>query len=592
MSSMVLPRPEYPRPQMVRDEWINLNGRWRFCFDFGNSGIDRKVESSPECFDREIIVPFCPESELSGIGYRDFMAAVYYRREIEIPAGWSGKRILIHFGAVDTIATVYIDGAPVTTHYGGMTGFTADVTGFVTPGRTHVLVVRAEDDLRSGNWGGGKQSHIYRSHGCHYTRVTGIWQTVWMEPVAMTGFKRCYVSGDPANGSVTVSARFHAAPQGLRWRVAASLRGIPVGAAEGAAGEGATLTVPLSRRELWEPGNPVLYDLEFTLVDGKGAVVDRFTGYTGLRSIEIRGNKFYLNGRELFQRLVLDQGYYPDGIWTAPSDAALKYDIELAMKAGFNGARLHQKVFEERYLYWADKLGYLTWGESSSWGLVYQHAEARYNFLRQWLEIVDRLKDHPSIIVWTPLNETAREGWSRPREEPKELYHRWVIDLYDVTRQLDPTRPVNDSSGWCHAKTDLWTVHPYRPGAKEFRETIAPADGGVMVTNPNFEVPYQGQPYLIDEFGGFKYTPSTGSAQGGGWGYHGIEIKDGDAFCDKIREQVEVMLADERVAGYCYTQLTDVEQEQNGICFYDRTPKVPLEQLAAIFGRSRDTEKK
>ena len=212
-SAAAIPRPEYPRPQMVRDEWINLNGRWGFCFDFGNSGIDRKVESSPECFDREITVPFCPESELSGIGYRDFMAAVYYRREIEIPARWSGKRILIHFGAVDTISVVYIDGKAVTTHCGGMSGFTADVTGFVTPGRTHVLVVRAEDDLRSGNWGGGKQSHFYHSYRCYYTRVTGIWQTVWMEAVHPAGFRRCYVTGNPADSSLAVSARFHAAPR-------------------------------------------------------------------------------------------------------------------------------------------------------------------------------------------------------------------------------------------------------------------------------------------------------------------------------------------------------------------------------------------
>ena len=585
----MMPRNEYPRPQFEREEWVCLNGEWEYRFDFSKSGAARDWKNAGS-FDGRINVPFCPESRLSGVGFTDFIEMMWYRRSLEIPAGWEGRKILLHFGGVDYRCVVYLDGEEVGRHTGGSAAFAVDLSRFVRPGRSHNLVVRVEDDVRSGLQPLGKQSTWLGSHGCSYTRTTGIWRTVWMEATDPCALKSCRIIPDFDGGSFTFLPEFFAFRRGLKLTTAVLENGREVASLTSSAAPGA-FTLRLEHPREWNPETPFLYDIVFTLRDGNGAVLDKVRSYAGLRTIHLEDGRCYLNGRPVFLRFVLDQGFYADGIWTAPSDDALKRDIELAMKAGFNGARLHQKVFEDRFHYWADKLGYLTWSESSSWGLVYQHAEARYNFLREWIEIVDRLKDHPSILAWTPLNETAREGWNRARSEPRELFHRWVRDLYDVTKQLDPTRPVNDCSGWCHAMTDLWTVHPYRPGAKEFREAIAPADGGVMVTNPDFEVPYRGQPYIVDEFGGFKYTPGAANDPAG-WGYHGIELADGDALCAKIREQVEVMLADDRVVGYCYTQLTDVEQEQNGILLYDRTPKAPLEKFAEIFGRDPEDRTK
>lgn len=575
---MSVPRPEYPRPQMVRGDYINLNGIWKCSLDLSNSGGGRQLEKHPELFDREITVPFCPESSLSGIGFTDFIPSIYYHRVLEIPQKWQNKRIILHFGGVDTIATIYVNGNIAGTHRGGMSGFEIDITNFVTPGKNADLVVHATDDVRSGLWGSGKQSSRYHSYGCYYTRVTGIWQTVWMEAVHPAGFKRCYISADPASSTVTVTPLFYSCPAGATVEITAALRGENTGSARVRTSGTGSICTTVSKCELWEPGNPVLYDLKCRLLAEDGTVLDEVDSYFGFRTIEVRGNKIYLNGKEIFLRMVLDQGFYPDGIWTAPDDDALKKDIELSMAAGFNGARLHQKVFEDRFHYWADKLGYLTWSESASWGVEYRFSEARYNFLQEWMEIVDRLKDHPSIIAWSPLNETKTQFPDRP------AYRNWLEDIYSVTKRLDPTRPVNDSSGWNHVRTDLWTVHPYRASVQALRDSLFPEDGGVMVHHPEFECAYSGQPFVVDEFGGFRYLPEALRRDTDGWGYHGLNITSEDQLCDMIREQVELMLNDERIAGYCYTQLTDVEQEQNGVLLYDRTPKMPLEKFAEIFG--------
>lgn len=312
-----------------------------------------------------------------------------------------------------------------------------------------------------------------------------------------------------------------------------------------------------------------------------------------MRKIHVKGNQIFLNNQPIFLRMVLDQGYYPEGVWTAPSDEALVQDIKLSMAAGFNAARLHQKVFEERFHYHADRLGYLTWGESACWGLGWTNQRwytvdryaGVYNFLREWREIVDRDANHPSIIAWTPLNETAR---------PIDLdFYRGVMtEVYDLTKQVDPTRPVNDSSGYQHVKTDLWTVHLYRKNVEELKAAISPADGGVWHTSPDLEVPYAGQPYLNDEFGGFMYIPPERSKFADNtWGYHKLDLKSPEELCAKIAEQVDYMLAMPNLSGYCYTQLTDVEQEQNGLYNYDRTAKVPEGMLKKIFGKTPEWEK-
>ncbi|MBE0698418.1 MAG: beta-glucuronidase, partial [Anaerolineaceae bacterium] len=326
----------------------------------------------------------------------------------------------------------------------------------------------------------------------------------------------------------------------------------------------------------WSPTSPFLYDLDLDVIDENGTVLDHVKSYAGLRKVHIEDGKVYINNQPLFLRLVLDQGFYPDGIWTAPDDEALKRDILLSQESGFNGARLHQKVFEERFHYWADRLGYLTWGESSSWGLDVKEVVSARNFLGEWYEIVCRDRNHPSIIAWTPFNETWDTG-------DRRQHNRLHIDAYEMTRAIDPTRPVNDASGYAHARTDLWTVHTYEQDVQAFKELLALKDGQPWRNFPDREVDYAGQPYIVDEFGGIKWIPvDRRPFADNSWGY-GEGPRTLDDFYARLKGMVDVLFNYEHVAGYCYTQLTDVEQEQNGIYNYDRTPKFDMEKVARIF---------
>jgi beta-galactosidase/beta-glucuronidase len=569
------PRPEYPRPQFAREAWVNLNGPWTFTFDAGKSGAQRGLAASTG-FDRQISVPFSPESVLSGVGHTDFIEMMWYHRQLQIPAGWQDKRVILHFGAVDYESEVFIDGQPVGRHWGGTASFSYDITRYVKPGQTHHLVVYVRDETRSGVQPGGKQSEKYNSYGCMYTRTTGIWQTVWMEPVDVYGLQSASIIPDVDGARFIVTPTLYAVRQGLSFRVtlrdgqqvasqasSSAVNGIPV-----------VLTVP--QPKTWSPEAPFLYDLDLDVVDEAGQVLDHVAAYAGLRKVHVQDGQVYLNNQPIFLRLVLDQGFYPDGIWTAPSDAALKRDIELSMNAGFNGARLHQKVFEERFHYWADRLGYLTWGESSSWGIDVKQIEPARNFLSEWREIVCRDRNHPSIIAWTPFNETWDTG-------DRRQHNRLHIDAYELTRSLDPTRPVNDASGYSHARTDLWTVHTYEQSPKELDELMTLKDGQVWRNFPDREIEYEGQPYIVDEFGGIKWVPEDRRPFSEiSWGY-GEGPRTLDEFYQRLEGLVQVMYTQKHIAGYCYTQLTDVEQEQNGVYNYDRTEKFDIGKVARIF---------
>lgn len=578
MTETEIPRPEYPRPQFVRDRWINLNGEWSYALDPGKSGMQRGLPQSTGLPGR-IRVPFCPESRLSGVGHTDFIEMMWYQRPLVIPADWAGQQVILHFGAVDWESELFIDGQPVGRHWGGTSSFSYDITPYVTPGGQHSLVLYVRDDTRSGVQPGGKQCPDYASRGCHYTRVTGIWQTVWLEAVSPFGLEGCQIVPDLDQSRFVLTPRFHKVRRGHRFRATlldgeTVLSQVEMPATDGLA---CVLSVPQPARP-WSPADPFLYDLRLQVLDGAGQVLDRVDSYAGLRKVHIEGNRIYLNNEPIYLRLVLDQGFYPDGIWTAPSDAALRQDIELSMKAGFNGARLHQKVFEERFHYWADRLGYLTWGESSSWGIDCKDPLGARNFLSEWREIVVRDRNHPSIVAWTPFNETHDVG-------DKRQHYRLHIDAYDLTHDLDPTRPVNDASGYVHVKTDLWTVHTYQQNPALLREQLAMREGQVMRCFPEREVAYAGQPYLVDEFGGIKWIPNAAQQYAANsWGY-GDAPQTLDAFFERLDGQIEAILSFDHICGYCYTQLTDVEQEQNGIYNYDRTAKFDMEQIRAMFAR-------
>ena len=591
--SWALPRAEYPRPQFERADWLNLNGEWSYTLDLVKTGWERGLKDS-KGFDGKIIVPFAPESKLSGVEYKEFIPCIWYQRNITIPAEWDGKDILLHFGAVYYESEIYIDGQFVDRHFGGSDSFTVDITSFVKPGQTHSLVVNAKSDLRSRMQSAGKQSLRHGPFECMYTRTTGIWQTVWMEAVAPCAIERVKYITDIDRNTVSMEFTMRRNVSGNTLTVTVKDGNKTVASNTAPIASGSVVSLPIKKAKWWSPESPFLYDVVFELKNAAGDVIDRVTSYFGMRKIHTEGNKIYLNNQPYYQRLVLDQGFYPDGIWTAPSDEALKRDIELSMAAGFNGARLHQKVFEERFYYWADKLGYLTWGEAPSWGLDANNVEAARNFLMEWRNLVVRDINHPSLVTWTPFNE---EFW------PDETqYPRFITDVYTLTKQLDPSRPINGVSGGIHIKTDIWTEHHYEQNPERLREIIY-NDGKMFVRGPEVQArlrgnvgfnrpvlndpytfpTYQGDiPYILDEFGGIKCMEAN-PAKDGAWGY-GDAAQTKEDFYKRLEGQVRVLIEmSDKVWGYCYTQLTDVEQEQNGIYYYDRGTKYDMERVKAIF---------
>ena len=572
-SAEELPRAEYPRPQFERQEWINLNGTWDFEFDFGKSGMDRELFKAGS-LSQEITVPFCPESELSGIGHTDFINCVWYRRDISIPEEWNGKNIYLNFGAVDYAAEIFIDGILAGRHYGGSSSFSIDLTGHVEAGKIHNLVIRVEDNQRSGEQSVGKQCSTFNSAGCFYTRTTGIWQTVWMEAVDRHGLKRVTMRLDIDQCQLVVMPEFYSESD-CTLEVTVKDNGKTVTRKSVPCSNHACIVLPLKKMKLWSPEDPFLYDVDFHVKDAGGNILDHVKSYAGMRKIHISDGKVYLNNREYFQRLVLDQGFYPDGIWTAPSDEALRHDIELAKAAGFNGARLHQKVFEERYFYWADRLGYLTWGEGPSYGMNVNNEIAARNFLSEWLEIVVRDRNHPSLVTWTPFNET----W----DSQDGTYPRFVRDIYAETKAADPTRPINDASGDDHVMTDIWSVHNYEQDGDKLKEQLALTEGREPYRHSyekEFLAVYGGQPYILDEFGGIGWMSPEERKHS--WGYGNLPQTE-EEFYSRLDKMVKAVASLEHIAGFCYTQLTDVEQEKNGIYKYDRTEKLDIEKIRHIF---------
>jgi beta-galactosidase/beta-glucuronidase len=580
-----IPRQEHPRPQMTRERWINLNGEWT-CrirkMPILQGGVLRAphrrwTEEPPRGpYQDTITVPFAPESACSGAGHTDFIDHIDYHRTFTIPSGWKGLRIFLRFGGVDFHTDVYVNGRRAGSHSGGSTPFNIDITPFVSPGSSTSLDVSARDFINSGDQGGGKQSHYGESYGCFYTRTTGIWQTVWLEGVMPGGLDDVQFFPDVREGRLTAVPRFLAPRSGgeLVLRVRENPDGGKVIAEKRfPCRDGHPASVEIPAPVLWQPGNPKLYGLDL-IVYRDGEEIDTVRSYFALREVSCRGGKVCVNGEPVFLRFVLDQGYYPDGGWTAPSDRQLKRDIELSMAAGFNGARLHQKVFEDRFHYWADRLGYLTWAEWPSWGFDYNGYHAARAFLNEVSETVTYLRNHPSIIAWTPYNET----WDFINARAHELNHD---DAYRLCKAADPTRPVNGASGGIHHLTDLYTVHMYESGGESLAEKLGSRENPFR-NLADVSAPYQGQPYIVDEFGGIRWTGESRQESGPSWGY-GDTPASGDAFFQRLRSQVDALNSRNFVAGWCYTQLTDVEQEQNGVYYYDRTPKFPTEQWRECF---------
>lgn len=561
-----IPRPEYPRPQFERAEWINLNGTWTYEFDLSNSGKNRQLTTAKQ-LSNTITVPFCPESKLSGVNHTDFIEQMWYQRSISIPENWKNKKIMLNFGAVDYHAEIYIDGNYLGNHDGGSSSFSLDITPAVEPGNTHSLVVFVADKTRSGLQAVGKQSTQYNSYGCFYTRVTGIWQTVWLEAVSPYGLRSARTNPDIDQQQLIVTPEFYRSSNDETLEITLYDNSRQVSRKVVKCNNGSSVVLPVKDMKLWSPENPYLYDITYRIKNANGEVIDEVKSYVGMRKVHTSNGQIYLNNEPYFQRLVLNQGYYPDGIWTAPTDEALKNDILLSKEAGFNGARLHQKVFEERFHYWADKLGFITWGESANWGMDYKEEEAARYFLTEWSEILMRDYNHPSIIAWVPFNQ--------PLENPYTLISgkmpRLIIDTYRLTKAIDPTRLVNGIAGDTHFLTDIWGIRNYESDTARFARYLKPNEKQAF---------YNHQPFFIGEFGGMLWTGEHKDKAS--WGY-GKTITSEEGFYERLEGFMDAIANAKEVTGFCYTQLTDIEQEKNGIYYYDRRPKLDMKRIKTIF---------
>lgn len=571
-------RPEHPKPQMRRDSWLNLNGKWHFAVDDGDKNDEFFMHAESY---REIIeIPFCPESKLSGIGCKNFMHSVWYRRKIKLsPEHLSGK-VVIRFGAVDYKARIFINGKLTGEHIGGYVSFEIDITPYVTIGE-NVITVNALDDTTSNSVPSGKQSGKEESYGCHYTRTTGIWQTVWLEFLPDKYIKCIKIDSDITKGNYFIKGEVNYKGKfALCYRV--SYKGAMVSQGELAI-EGAEFLISdcIHNPKLWNIGKGNLYDIQLELKDLITDKTDTLNSYFGYRKIEIAGKEMLLNGNKIFLRQVLDQGFYPDGIYTAPDDEILRRDIDIALRYGFNGARLHQKIFEERYLYYADLQGFLVWEEYPNWGckMTSDNAAAVDNALSEWKEAVRRDINHPCIIGWCPLNEAWFIGSNATDENTQRRF-------YDATKMLDSTRPVIGSSGGDMFVTDIHDVHFYSHNPKTLARRIKSGDSNA-IPSTLYKLRYlfcgklmkkrelRKLPLYVSEYGGLSYK-----TEGKSWGYFAA-IKSEKDFVAKYLSLTNVIY-DEDCIGYCYTQLYDVEQEQNGLLKYDRSHKLSHTGIEAI----------
>jgi GH43 family beta-xylosidase len=547
-------RAEHPRPELVRDDWKTLNGVWEFEFDFDARGTNSGVLDKAK-FDRTIRVPFCPESKASGIAYTGFIPACWYRRKFTISKG--GERIILNFEASDYKTQVFVNKTKVGEHEGGYTPFSFDITGVVKNGENE-LAVYVESDVRNPLQPSGKQSQKAESYGCFYTRTTGIWQTVWLEKAPKTYLKS--VKLDPCVKTETLTAMLTTEGRGDKViTLTAFFGGEKIATASVSTKISlATVQLKIPSPKLWSVEEPNLYDLEISVKSKSGE--DKVKSYFGMRSIESDERGIRLNGKYVFGRFVLDQGYYYDCVYTAPNKEAFEQDIAFAKFLGFNGARLHQKVFERRFLYYADKRGYLVWEEFPDWGFDWSSSGALDVFLREWMEAVKRDYNHPCVIGWCPTNET----WSQDAD--KQPTAKQIKTLYRKTKNYDPTRPIIDSSGSKHIITDVFDHHDYDQDVKSFAKKY-------KNFGKSYGKGYKGQrnskhlPYFLSEYGGTSWK-----LKDNGWGY-GDAPKSAEEFIDHYSKLSLTLLNNPKISALCYTQLYDVEQEQNGLFSFARDYK-------------------
>ncbi|NMR19450.1 glycoside hydrolase family 2 protein [Cellulomonas fimi] len=583
---------DHPQPQLVRTGWRDLGGPWGFTFDDAGVGMAERWERRPDVFDRVITVPFPFESPASGIGDTGFHPVVWYRRTIQAQVR-PGRRLLLHFGAVDYRAHVWVNGHPVAYHEGGHTPFTADITAAIEGPGEQVVVVRAEDlpaDLRQPR---GKQDWQREAHAIWYDRTTGIWQPVWLEDVPENRVRALAWKPDVDSRTVGLTARIRGdRGRKLRLRVVLSQAGVVI-----VDDTYAVHHAEVERRItlcdndmslghsnlLWAPEHPNLIDATLMLLDEDGEVLDEVRSYTALRSVSASHDRVLLNGRPYYLRLVLAQNFWPESHLAAPDAGALRREVELVKELGFNGVRLHQKVEDPRFLAWCDRLGLLVWAEMPA---AYEFSRTTIQRLtREWLEILERDASHPCVIAWVPINES----WGVPALERSEAQQNLVRGLYHLTKAYDPDRLVVGNDGWEQPVTDIVTVHDYTSKGDVLRQrygTWEALDHTLARTQPAYRLVLlagarrEGVPVLISEFGGI----SLDLGQSDGWRGYGA-VRTPEALLTGYEDLLNALLESPAVVGFCWTQLTDTQQERNGLLTADRKPKAPVERIRAITTR-------
>ena len=586
----------HPRPQLRRERWVDLCGTWGFAFDDADQGMAERWFDRADPFGREIVVPFAPESRMSGVHETGYHPVVWYRREIRVDADLRRDRLVLHFGAVDYKASVWVNGRLAVEHEGGNTPFSAEIAHLLVEGETQVIVVRAEDDPHDLQQPRGKQYWEEKPGYIWYHRTTGIWQPVWLEPVPRVAIAELRWTPDVDRFGVGLTLRLDRVPP-AGWR--ARIRLIGDRPSRTLIDDNCLLASKELRRDLlldisnaairrrrtllWAPDHPNLIDAVIELIDDTGAVVDRIESYFGLRRIEVRDGRFILNGIPTFLRLVLAQNYWPESLLTPPSPEALRREVELVKELGFNGLRIHQKIEDPRFLYWCDRMGMLVWGEAAN---AYVYSDRAAEMLsREWLAALRRDYNHPCIITWVPLNES----WGVPDLDRSAQQRDFVRSLYHLTKALDPTRPVIANDGWQHAVGDIFGVHDYAPTGDMLRERYADraaVDRTFREVRPHHhpllgeEGELDEEPIIISEYGGLAFAPGAGED----WFGYG-QFADADELLARYEELTDALLESTVLAGYCYTQLTDTEQETNGLLTVDRQPKFDPKRLCAINNR-------
>ncbi|NKQ56807.1 glycoside hydrolase family 2 [Amycolatopsis sp. K13G38] len=581
-----------PRPQLVRSGWIDLCGQWAFTFDDEDRGLTEDWHTGAVPFDRTITVPYPPESELSGVRAPEPHAVVWYRLDFEAPMLAPGYRFILNFGAIDYTATVWINGIHVGGHEGGHTPFSVDVTEALKPGTAkQSIVVRAEDRPDDATQPRGKQDWKHEPHDIWYHRTTGIWQPVWAEVVPALHLTQLHWTSRVSAASVTCEGELASEPR-EPVTVAVTLKhGEEILAEQTVRVDRKHFRFGVSipglahgqdrNRLLWSPEHPVLIDATVEIRPPHSSA-DVVGSYFGLRELGAGDGSFLLNQVPYYPRMVLQQGYWPQSHLAAPDVEALRREVELIKELGFNGVRIHQKVEDPRFLYWCDRLGLLVWGETAN---AYEFsANAVERLTREWLEVLRRVRSHPCIVTWVPLNES----WGVPDIATVPAQAHFARSMYHLTKSIDPTRPVVSNDGWEITAADIYGIHDYSSSGPSLAARYG--DGDVLARTLATGRPggrrlvldevVPGRPVMLTEFGGLSPIPVTGE----NWfGYS--TVTDAEDLVRRLDELVTAILDSPVLAGFCYTQFTDTEQERNGLVTADRKPKADPVAIRAILSR-------